>query len=178
MRDSGCSTAIVKRSLVEPNQFTGNYQHCILIDGMVRKEEVANIYVDTPFYEGQLEVLCIEQPIYDLIIGNIHGVRDPFVENIKTLSDSDITKQTGLSNNDQSSSKATVEVEQGVQMRAPEEKKMGKVEPLIVVNQTVDIVDVAQGVQTRALNEDEGRIQSPKVGYEIVVITDVAQGAQ
>ena len=63
LRDSRCSTAVVKRSLVEPYQFTGNYQHCILIDGTVRKVEVANIYVDTPFYEGQLEVLCLEQPI-------------------------------------------------------------------------------------------------------------------
>ena len=35
-------------------------------------------------------------------------------------------------------------------MRAPRNKKMGKVEPLMVVNQTVDIVDVIQGVQTRA----------------------------
>ena len=68
LRDSGCSTADVKRSLVKPNQFTGNYQHCILIDGSMRKVEVANIYVGTPFYEGQLEVLCIERPIYDLIM--------------------------------------------------------------------------------------------------------------
>ena len=178
LRDSGCSTAVVKRSLVEPNQFTDNYQHCILIDGTVRKLEVANIYVDTPFYEGQLEVLCMEQPINDLIIGKINGVKDPFVENISTVSDSDMTKQTGLSNSDQSSYKATVEVEQCVQMRAPKDKKMGKIELLVVVNQTVDIVDVAQGVQTRAQNEDEGRVQYPKVVYVTEVITDVAQGVQ
>ena len=64
LRDSGCSTAVVKRSLVKPNQFTGNYQQYIFIDGTVRKVEVANIYVDTPFYEGLLEglleVLCME----------------------------------------------------------------------------------------------------------------------
>ena len=172
LRDSGCSTAVVKRSLVEPNQFTGNYQHCILIDGTLKKVEVANIYVDTPFYEGQLEGLCMKQPIYDLIIGNTSGVRDPFVENISQLSDSDMAKQTILSNSDQGSSKDTVEVEQGVQMRAPRDKKKGKVEHLIVENQTVDIVDVAQGVQTRAQNEDEGRVQSPKAVY------DVAQGVQ
>ena len=144
----------------------------------MRKVEAANIYVDTPFYEGQLEVLCMEQPIYDLIIGNINGVEDPIVENIKTLSDSDMVKQIGLSNSDQSSSKATADVEQGWQMRAIKQKKMGKVEPLIVVNQTVDIVNVAQGVQTRAQKEDEGRVQSPKAVYEIVDITDVAQGVQ
>ena len=139
LRDSGCRTAVVKRSLVKPYQFTGNYQHCILIDGTVRKVEAANIYVGTPFYEGQLEVLCMEQPIYDLIIGNTHGVRDTFVENIKTLSDSDMAKQTGLSNNDQSSSKATVEVEQGVQMRFQEEKEKGKIKRLEAANQIADI---------------------------------------
>ena len=96
-------------------------------------------------------------------------------ESINTLSDSDIAKQTGLSNSDQSSYKATVKVEQGVQMRAPRDKKVG---PLRVVNQAVDKVDAAQRVQTRAQNEDEGRVQSPKVVYEIVVITDVAQGVQ
>ena len=179
LRDSGCSTAVVRRSLVEPNQFTGNYQHCILIDGTVRKEEVANIYVDTPFYEGHLEVLCMEQPIYDLIIGNTHGVRDPFVENIKTLSDSDMAKQTGLSNNDQSNSKATVEVEQGVQMRAPEKKKTGKVEPLIVVNQTVDTVDVAQGVQTKFQKEkDTVKVRHSNVVDQVEDITEVTKDVQ
>ena len=42
-------------------------------------------------------MLCMKQPIYDLIIGNINGVKDPFVENISTLSDIDMAKQTGLS---------------------------------------------------------------------------------
>ena len=134
MRNSGCSTAVVKRSLVEPYQITDNYQHCVLIDGMVSKEDVANICEDTPFYESHLEVLCMKQPIYDHTIVNINGMNDPFVENISTLSDSDMAKQTGLSNSDQGSSKATVEVEQGVQMRATKDKKMSKVEPLIVVN--------------------------------------------
>ena len=52
LRDSGCNTAVVKRSLVEPNQITGNYQHCVQIHGTMSKVEDANIYVDTPFCEG------------------------------------------------------------------------------------------------------------------------------
>ena len=74
LRDSGCSTAVGKRSLVEPDQLTGQYRHCVLIDGTVKKVEVANIYVNIPFYVGQLEALCMENPIYELIIGNVHGV--------------------------------------------------------------------------------------------------------
>ena len=38
----------------------------------------------------------MKQPIYDLIIGNINGVNDSFVENISLLSDSDMSKLTGL----------------------------------------------------------------------------------
>ena len=34
----------------------------------------------------------MKQPIYDLIIGNINGVNDSFVENISILSDSDMSK--------------------------------------------------------------------------------------
>ena len=51
LRDSECNTADVRRSLVQPNQITDNYQHCVLIDGNMRKVEVVNIYVDMPFYE-------------------------------------------------------------------------------------------------------------------------------
>ena len=42
----------------------------------------------------------------------------------------------------------------------------------------MDTVDVVEGVQTRTQNEDECRVQSPKVVYEIVVITVIAQGVQ
>ena len=139
LRDSWCSTAVVKRSLVEPNQITGKYQHCVLIDGTVKKVEVANIYVDTPFYKGHLEVLCMKQPIYDLIIGNISGVKDTFVETTITLPDSDMTKQTEHSKDDQGNKKATVDIAQGVQTRAQKEKEKGKVKPLKVVNPIAEI---------------------------------------
>lgn len=67
LRDSGYSSAVVKQSLVDPKEMTGKCKHCVLIDGTVKKVEVAKIYVDTPFYKGELEVLCMENPIYDLL---------------------------------------------------------------------------------------------------------------
>ena len=129
----------MKRSLVEPNQITSKYQHCVLIDGTVKKVEVFNIYVDTPFYKGRLEVLCMERPIYDLIIGNISGVKDSFVETTITLPDNDMTKQTEHSKDDQGNKKATVDITQGVQTRAQKEKEKGKVKPLKVVNPIAEI---------------------------------------
>ena len=55
----------------------------------------------------------MEQPIYNLIIGNISGVKDPFVETTITLPDSDMTKQTEHSKDDQGNMKATVDIARG-----------------------------------------------------------------
>ena len=49
----------------------------MLIDGTVREFPETWIYVDTPFYTGIILALCMENPVYDLIIGNIKGAREP-----------------------------------------------------------------------------------------------------
>ena len=77
LRDSGCSSVVVKQDLVKEEQFTGRSQRCVLIDGTVRDAPVASIWVDTPYFEGRTEALCMSEPIYDLILGNIPGVREP-----------------------------------------------------------------------------------------------------
>ena len=127
LRDSGCSSVVVKHDLVKEEQFTGRSQRCVLIDRTVRDAPVASIWVDTPYFEGcffylgftalsrifhlyradrsskvgenrmnpeknnltirkqnlafphmsRIEALCMSEPIYDLILGNILGVREP-----------------------------------------------------------------------------------------------------
>jgi hypothetical protein len=47
-------------------QFTGKSQKCILIDGSVKEFPLAVTVVDTPFYIGDVEALCMENPVYDL----------------------------------------------------------------------------------------------------------------
>ncbi|XP_069106410.1 uncharacterized protein [Argopecten irradians] len=71
LRDTGCSSAAVREALVKPDQMTDGELSCILIDGTERKFRLAKIDVDTPFYVGELEVLCMKDPIYDLVIGNV-----------------------------------------------------------------------------------------------------------
>ena len=56
-------------------QFTGKSQRCVLIDGTVREVPVAKIVVKTPFFSGEEEALCMVDPNYDLILGNMQGVR-------------------------------------------------------------------------------------------------------
>lgn len=76
LRDTGCSGVVVKRDLVTDDQLTGEVQRCVLIDGTVRNVEEASIYVDTPYFTGNVKALCMKEPVYDLILGNIDGVRN------------------------------------------------------------------------------------------------------
>ena len=74
LRDTGCSSAAVKTSLVEGHQMTGEYVTCVLIDGTQRQFPLAHIWVDTPYFTGEVEAMCMEDPLYDLILGNIPSV--------------------------------------------------------------------------------------------------------
>ena len=75
LRDSGCNSAIIKETLVQNEQLKNYTQTCVLADGTVRNFPVACVKVDTPYFTGGIEVLCMANPVYDLVIGNIEGVR-------------------------------------------------------------------------------------------------------
>jgi len=76
LRDTGCSTVVVKRELVDGEQRTGGTETFILIDGTVRRTPVAEIEIETPYYIGKVKAVCMENPLYDVIIGNVPGVSD------------------------------------------------------------------------------------------------------
>ena len=77
MRDSGCDGVVIKQSLVEESQFTGKTKTCLLIDRTVRRFPIAVIDVDTPYFVGKVSALCVRNPVYPLVIGEIEGVRMP-----------------------------------------------------------------------------------------------------
>ena len=70
LRDSRCSTAVVGEDLVLDCQMTG-------IDGTVKDAPVARIWVSSPYYTGNVNALCMSEPVFDLILGNIPCVREP-----------------------------------------------------------------------------------------------------
>jgi len=76
LRDTGCSTVVVKRELVDDEQMTGGTETCILIDGTVRRTPVAEIEIEMPYYTGKVTAVCMDNPLYDVIIGNMPGVSD------------------------------------------------------------------------------------------------------
>ena len=97
LRDTGCSTVVVRKDLVLDNQMTGKVQRCILIDGTVRDAPVARIWISSPYYTGSVDALCMSEPVYDIILGNIPCVREPSepkedwcsgIENTKNIADS------------------------------------------------------------------------------------------
>ena len=75
LRDRGCNSVIVKEDLVQKEQMTGTSLYCTLADGTKRKFPVAKIEVNTPYFKGQVEALCMPRPVYDLVLGNIEGVK-------------------------------------------------------------------------------------------------------
>ncbi|MCG7875094.1 MAG: RNase H-like domain-containing protein [Candidatus Thiodiazotropha endolucinida] len=77
LRDTGCSGVVVRKGLLDESNLTGEDQICMLADGSRIKVPMAEFHVDTPYYVGKVRAWCMENPMYDLIVGNIDGARDP-----------------------------------------------------------------------------------------------------
>jgi len=45
-----------------------------LIDSTIRRTPVAEIENETSYYSGRVKAVCMENPLYDVIIGNVPGV--------------------------------------------------------------------------------------------------------
>ena len=75
LRDTGCSTIVVRESLVPPEMLTGEKKMCVLIDGTVRRNPVAQIEIDTPYFTGSVKAVCMKNPLYDIIVGNVDGAK-------------------------------------------------------------------------------------------------------
>ena len=75
LRDSGCSTMVIREDLCDPRDFTGKTRGCVMMDGRVVEGPVVKKRVDTPYYIGEVEGVAMKAPISDLVIGNVHGAR-------------------------------------------------------------------------------------------------------
>ena len=126
LRDSGCSTVVIRRDLVEDSQLTGAELRCILIDGTIRKVPVAKVTLDTKYFKGETEAVCMRNPLYDVILGNIPGVKDNWNRD-------ELTGEIKMSDSVQIEQREDMEETQAVVTRrmAREENKTRK--PLVVV---------------------------------------------
>ena len=85
MRDTGCQLAVVRRDLVKDEQLLDKQYVMITIDGEAKVVQSAKIFIDTPYYTGEIEAMVPKSLICDFVIGNINGVTDKPDE--KTLND-------------------------------------------------------------------------------------------
>ena len=81
LRDTRSTGMMVKAELVDPSQFTGRNQKLMMINSCLEEFLVAWIEVDTPVCSGEVQALCLPNPIYDLVIGNIPGVHPDILGN-------------------------------------------------------------------------------------------------
>ena len=126
LRDTGCNGVVVQSDLVDKKQFTGESVCCVMMDSTVREYPLAKIEVDTPFYKGEVVAMCMEKPLYQLVIGNIEGARNP----------NDPDRAWECSNRKVGSSECL-----GVETRAQKRAKLVPLKPLKVAEQVDDEVD-------------------------------------
>ena len=80
LRDTGCTGVVTKKAFVKKEQYTGQYKVMIRIDNSRVKAPTAKVKVDTPYYSGVVEAVCLDDALYDLVIGNIDGAKDPVMQ--------------------------------------------------------------------------------------------------
>ena len=77
LRDTGCTGVVVRRSLVSDGQMLNKQSDVTLINNDKQRCPMARINIDSPFFRGSTDALCIDDPAHDLVIGNIEGSKFP-----------------------------------------------------------------------------------------------------
>jgi len=55
----------------------GTTSLCMLIDGTVKRFPTAIVELDTSYLSGRVQALCVDDPVHDVIIGNVPGAKNP-----------------------------------------------------------------------------------------------------
>ncbi|GFR78367.1 reverse transcriptase [Elysia marginata] len=77
LRDSGCSAVIVRRGLVASTVPLTGSQLIRFADGSMKRVPTTQVFIDCPYYQGRVEAALLEAPLYDVMLGNIKGVKCP-----------------------------------------------------------------------------------------------------
>jgi len=59
LRDTGCTTVVIRREPVADKQRTGEYKYYHMLDGSIGRAEVALVNIESPVFTGKVEGLCI-----------------------------------------------------------------------------------------------------------------------
>ena len=102
LRNTGCNGIIVRRELVKKDDFTGSMDYVTTIYRTLKEASIAELKVDTPYYTGVTQAICLRDPLFDVVIGNISGARNPDdpVSGVKPLVTKEVTAQTSITKNE------------------------------------------------------------------------------
>ena len=81
LRDTGCTTILVKRKYVPNCALTGQKKKLVLLDGTVHTVPTAKVLLESMFFSGEVDVLVVDSSMCDVVLGNVPGVI-PCVENL------------------------------------------------------------------------------------------------
>ena len=68
--------------MIRPDQFTGKNK-ILVINRSAISVRIARCSIDSPVLSGETDVLCIDNPICDVIIGNVEGCMPIYEENYR-----------------------------------------------------------------------------------------------
>ena len=62
---------------MKEDDFTSSMGYVMAINRTLKEAPIAEIKVDTPYYTGVTQAICLRDPLFDLVNGNIPGARNP-----------------------------------------------------------------------------------------------------
>ena len=75
--NSGCSSVVVKRGLVASKVPRVGTRIVCFVDGSTRRVPTLVVFIDCPYIKSNVEATLYDQPLYDVILGSIKGVKCP-----------------------------------------------------------------------------------------------------
>lgn len=73
LRDNGCNTVVVRPSLVPKKKICGTYRPVVLLDRTLRCLPEAMVFLDTPFFVGEVRARCMREANNDVVLRYIKG---------------------------------------------------------------------------------------------------------
>ncbi|GFN83852.1 hypothetical protein PoB_001035800 [Plakobranchus ocellatus] len=77
MREVGCEAFVVRKTLVEESQLTGENRLMIRIDNTALLAEKVVVNLRMSYLGDEIKALCIPDAVCDVIVGNVEGARGP-----------------------------------------------------------------------------------------------------
>ncbi|KAK3894713.1 hypothetical protein Pcinc_001524 [Petrolisthes cinctipes] len=76
LRDTECSTVVVRKGLVPSENMTGETCLVKVANSTVECYPLARVTIKSTYYTGTTKAVCMDAPVYDVMVGNIPGATE------------------------------------------------------------------------------------------------------